>query len=273
MIDILLSTYNGARFLAEQLNSILEQDAGEFRLCIRDDGSTDGTIALIDEFARRDGRISLITDDLGNLGPQRSFLELIERSNADTMMLADQDDVWLPGKISVTRAKLAGLESSAPEDTPAAVFTDMKVVDENLNVIADSFWNYQKLDPSIARDWRLLLAQNVVPGCTLMFNRAAKSVILPFALPEMMHDHWIASRVAKYGLVGFLAEPTMLYRQHGENAEGARRPGFDYLAGRAAGFGEKFRFYQRAARVFGGVSAGRLAFNKIWLNLKRTGRR
>lgn len=269
MIDILMSTYNGERFLSEQIDSILSQDHAEFRLHVRDDGSSDGTVEILNHYAARDERMILVIDDLGNLGAPASFFELIRGSDAALMMLADQDDVWIADKISRTLSRMQELADLYGVGRPLAVFTDLRVVDENLKIVADSFWAYQRLDPEISADWRSLLAQNVVTGCTLMFNAAARKVVLPFELPGMMHDHWIAAKVAKSGHIGYVAEPTVLYRQHDQNVEGARSAGLHYLLSKIPDASRSFSDLGKAARVFGNVSAASLRKRKIELNLKR----
>ena len=266
MIDILMSTYNGARFLTEQIDSILGSSFADFRLMIRDDGSVDDTPALLAEYASADGRISVVSDTLGNLGPAGNFMRLLELADAPYFMFADQDDVWLPDKIEATFHRL---QQDQTPGRPHLVFTDLKVVDQALNAIADSFWSYQRLDPHITRDWRDLLAQNVVTGCTLIGNAAARDAALPFALPEMMHDHWVAVNAARRGSISYISEPTVLYRQHGENAEGGHRFSAKYAAGRTGSPLRRWRRYQRAARHFGGVSAAELAIRKIRLNFRR----
>lgn len=269
MIEILMATYNGARFIGEQLDSILEQDHRDFHLLVRDDGSADDTVAILQAYAARDERVILIEDDRGNLGASRSFFELIRRSESDHIMLSDQDDVWLPDKISRTFARMNELVDQHGGDHPLAVFTGLKVVNERLEVIDESFWHYQRLDPAISRDWRSLLAQNVVTGCTLMFNRPARSVIMPYSLPAMMHDHWIAANVAKHGHIAYLTEPTVMYRQHEKNVEGASNVGFGYLFSKLPKLMTLLSSYSETARVFGDVSAAQLVRKKIALNLKR----
>lgn len=269
MIDILMSTYNGAEFLSAQIDSILAQDFRDFRLVIRDDGSTDDTIALLQNYMAKDARVVLTEDDRGNLGARHSFFKLIEKSNAGFIMLSDQDDVWLPDKISRTLSKIKEMTAANGIETPLAVFTDLTVVTATLDMIDKSFWNYQRLDPDISQDWKKLLAQNVVAGCTLMINRVAKSVVLPFSIPEMMHDHWIAARMARHGKIAFLAEPTVLYRQHGRNVEGAKNVGISYFGSKASGLLGSISVYRKAAATFGGTTAYELLKNKILLNLKR----
>lgn len=269
MIDILMSTFNGDRFLVEQIDSILSQDHAEFRLVVRDDGSTDDTVRILNEYAKRDKRIALIRDDHENLGASGSFFKLVQHSDGELIMLADQDDIWLPEKVSRTFSRMGQLIEKHGKEKPLAVFTDLTVVNEKLAVISDSFWSYQKLDPQISQDWRSLLAQNVVTGCTMMFTEAAKSVILPYALPAMMHDHWIAAMVAKSGHIAYLPEPTVHYRQHGHNVEGARSAGFSYLGSKVPGVLKTVSNLKAAAAVFGDVSTAGLIKRKLLLNLKR----
>lgn len=264
-----MSTYNGARFLAAQLDSILNQAFRDFRLIVRDDGSRDQTVAVIKEYAAKDERIVLHTGHAGNLGAPASFMALVVQSNADFFMFADQDDVWMPDKISRTLDKMRRLAETSGGETPLAVFTDLTVVDADMKIIDDSFWNYQKLDPALCHDWKSLLSQNVAAGCTMMLNKAAKAVILPFELPEMMHDHWAAARVAKLGHIGYIAEPAVLYRQHSRNAEGAKSFGFGYAASKLPGLKSRFGFYRRAAKVFGDTSAIELLYRKLLINAKR----
>ncbi len=269
MIDILLSTYNGARFLSPQLDSILAQDDDRIRLLVRDDGSVDDTVTIIREYAARDTRVVLVADDLGNLGAFSSFMKLVERSDSEFFMFADQDDVWHPGKVSKTAAKMMSMIDEYGPDAPLAVFTDMTVVDDDLNVIHPSLWKYQGYDPSISHDWRKLLAQNFVLGCTLMANDKVREMCLPFALPELPHDHWVALHASKYGQIDFISDQTMLYRQHSLNYSGANRFDVGYSVERLPGLIPRIGEFRRSSRYFGGVSTVKLIFYKIWLNLRR----
>ncbi len=268
MIDVLMSTFNGEKFLDEQLDSILGQNAVEFRLIIRDDGSTDLTNRTLKARAAADGRIHLLEDNLGNLGPAASFLKLLEASEAEHFMFADQDDVWLPGKIISAANKITEMARQYGSETPLLVFTDLTVCDSELNVVEQSFWKYQRLDPEIAFAWKTLLAQNVVTGCTMIGNASARDVSLPFALPEMMHDHWVAVNVARSGKLAFLPEQTVLYRQHGRNAEGAKDFDSRYAANRLATIVDRCRFYKKAGRYFE-CSASELMYFKFRENLRR----
>jgi hypothetical protein len=231
MIDILLATYNGQAHLAEQIDSLLAQEFVAWRLLARDDGSKDGTVELLEAYAGRlKGRMTLLPNSGGNLGPMGNFLELMRHSDADHIMLCDQDDVWLPGKIGMTLAKMREMESEQGRDKPLLVHTDFRVVDEHLNILAESGWRYQKTDPD--RDsLNRLLVQNVATGCTVMINRALRDLALPVPGEALMHDHWLALAAAAFGKIGYLPTPTLLYRQHGGNEVGAQPWGMASILG------------------------------------------
>lgn len=269
MIDVLMSTYNGSLFIREQIESILSQSFSDFRLMIRDDGSQDDTVSIIEEYVLADERIKVIRDSDGNLGLRRSFMRLLEASTADHFMFADQDDVWLPDKMSRSFERISELASRYGDDTPILVFTDLAVVDDELAEIDGSLWNYQSLDPKVATDWKKLLAQNVVTGCTIIANRAAASASLPFAMPEMMHDHWVAVNTAKFGKIDHLDIQTVLYRQHRGNAEGSKNFGLIYALYKIPAIINNRSFYKRSATHFGGVSATGLMVRKMCLNFGR----
>ena len=268
-IDILMSTYNGAQFLRAQVDSILSQDHTDIRLLIRDDGSVDSTHEILSEYEDRDARVKVIRDDLRHLGAFPSFMELVGRSEAPFFMFADQDDIWLPDKVAITLDKMASMIDLYGPDVPLVIFTDMSVVDEELNIIAQSLWVYQGYDPAICNNWKMLLAQNFVLGCTLMGNAKVRSMSLPFELPELAHDHWVALHAAKYGKIDFVPRQTMLYRQHHRNYSGANEFGLRYSLKRFPGLFPRIGEFMRSSRFFGDVSTLRLVFYKIWLNLRR----
>ncbi|MCX6660415.1 MAG: glycosyltransferase [Candidatus Bathyarchaeota archaeon] len=147
-IDVLLATYNGEKYLREQIDSILSQTYKNWNLLVRDDGSSDNTIRIIESY--RDlvpDRIVVLKDDLGNLGVIRNFSKLLGYSHSDYIMLSDQDDMWLPRKIELTYKKMQDLVKKYGDDVPLLVYTDWKVVDVNLSVISNSGWRYFKVNP------------------------------------------------------------------------------------------------------------------------------
>jgi glycosyltransferase involved in cell wall biosynthesis len=226
-ISILLSTYNSESFLKEQIESILNQTITDWILYIRDDGSSDNTVSIIQKYCLDYENIIYVKDDLHNLGAKNSFIKLLTDIDSTYYMFCDHDDVWLPFKIERTLLKMKETESLHP-NKPILIFTDLKVVDANLNLINSSLWTYQKTDPQHSKNTYSLSIANPVTGCTIMINKKAKEVSLPMSPKSLMHDLWIALNVSKYGFIDFVPEPTMLYRQHRVNVIGAKETNFMY---------------------------------------------
>ncbi len=225
MTTILMSTYNGERYLREQINSILAQTYQEWQLLVRDDGSSDGTLGILKEYAvAHPERIRILRDGRKNLGAKGSFEQLLmEAPDTDYYMFADQDDVWLPNKIAVSLAAAQDLERKHGQDMPIVVHTDLRVVDEELQEVHPSFWRYSNIRPEILdSDVHYLGICNAVTGCAMLFNLAAAELVLPFAFYAFMHDQWIAAKVLSIGgIVLPIDEATILYRQHRNNTLGA----------------------------------------------------
>lgn len=225
-----MATYNGESHINDQINSILNQSWPYFSIIVRDDGSTDRTMEIIKDYKKiYNKKIKIIRDGLGNLGSSKCFMELLTYSDADYIMFCDQDDIWRPNKIKITIEKMKRLEEIYDKETPILIFTDLSVIDKNSNIVSESFWGYQKLDPIISKNWRALLASNVITGCTIMMNRKAKDVVLPFKLPNMIHDHWVGVNISKYGIVDYICTQTVLYRQHFDNVIGAHKFNLKYI--------------------------------------------
>jgi glycosyltransferase involved in cell wall biosynthesis len=231
MIDILLATYNGEAWLEEQIDSLLAQEFRDWRLLARDDGSSDRTVELLQSYANRfPGKILILPNHGDNLGPCGNFTKLLEFSNADYVMFCDQDDIWLPEKIGVTLVKMQEMEAAHGLATPFLVHTDFKLVDEKLQVFAESGWQYQKTEPKRMALNRLLV-QNVATGCTVMINRTLREIARPIPPGALMHDWWLALVASVFGKIGQLAQPTMLYRQHAANKVGAQNWNAAYILG------------------------------------------
>jgi glycosyltransferase involved in cell wall biosynthesis len=238
-IDILLATYNGARFVERQIESVLAQMDAGCRLLIRDDGSSDETVSLVRRLAlRQPNRIVLLEDGGPRLGARGSFGRLLEYSDANYMALCDQDDVWLPGRISRPLERIQAAERELGVDTPVLAHTDLVVVDENLQTIAPSFWSYSHIDPLRRGKLNRLLVQNVVTGCATVVNRALARRACPIPATSPMHDWWLALVAAAFGRIEAVPERTVLYRQHPNNRLGATRYDWHYVIRRA---GEAFR--------------------------------
>ncbi|HEO2165477.1 TPA: glycosyltransferase family 2 protein [Streptococcus agalactiae] len=215
-VNILMATYNGEKFLAQQIESIQKQTFKEWNLLIRDDGSSDKTCDIIRNFTAKDSRIRFINEnEHHNLGVIKSFFTLVNYEVADFYFFSDQDDVWLPEKLSVS---LEAAKHKA-SDIPLLVYTDLKVVNQELNILQDSMIRAQ----SHHANTTLLpeLTENTVTGGTMMINHAlAEKWFTPNDI--LMHDWFLALLAASLGEIIYLDLPTQLYRQHDNNVLGAR---------------------------------------------------
>lgn len=225
MIDILLATYNGEKFLREQLDSLLSQSVQDFRVLIRDDGSADGTAEIIEEYcALHPRKIYRVHSICFSRSAKSNFGELMKAADGDYIMFCDQDDLWLPDKISVTLNAMTSAEKLYGNRTPILVHTDLEIVGRKLEPLYPSFTRYENLRTD-GLSLKNLLAQNSVTGCTVMFNRALLKLCRSVPEEALMHDHWLALLASAVGEIVYVDKPTVKYRQHGGNAVGAQRFG------------------------------------------------
>ena len=273
-IAVLLATYNGARFLKEQLESLFRQSCDDFLLYVRDDGSTDDTLTIVEEFRQKfPGRIVVVDGDEKHVGAAKSFMRLLQYVESDYYMFCDQDDFWHATKIEKTIAHMRDVESRACCDkvctTPVVVSTDLRVVDESRNVLRESFNADLKIDV-FRKHPQMLCVRHVVTGCAMMFNRAARDAALPMSPFALMHDEWVALCTQfRGGKVSVLDEATVDYRQHGSNTLGANSAMKDFTDRVASSDGRKSFFaLARLLRKEFGVSFPRFLFYKLiysWL--------
>ena len=223
MIHIFLSTYNGEKYLSEQFESIIGQSYRDWRLYVRDDGSSDGTCEILNRYAQRDERITLVADER-HLGAKDSFMWMLEEyGEADYFAFADQDDIWDANKLEVSMEAMQEAEHRYP-DSPIVVHTDLRVVDEELGVIDSSFWHYSNIRPDLLdKNIHYMAICTSVTGCTMIFNRAARACALPMETNAFMHDWWITQRtMLSGGHIIPVYRASVAYRQHGANVLGAR---------------------------------------------------
>ena len=215
-IDVLMATYNGEKYVKEQIESILNQTYQNIRLIISDDGSTDKTREILKKY-ESNNKITIYYQEK-NLGYIKNFEFLLKKVENNLFMLSDQDDIWLKEKIEKSVEKLQ-------KENLDLVFGDLEAVDENLNTIHKSFDKYMKLDRKIKKcigSYRLQYLYNCITGCTILSKKEYLNKILP--LPNsskyMVHDYWIGLMVALNGKIGYLNEPYIKYRQHSNNQVG-----------------------------------------------------
>ena len=224
-VDILLATHNGVKYIDEQIRSIQRQTFSGWNLLISDDCSSDGTLEKVVGYTELDPRIEVFSSGIRFGSAKKNFLNLLNAARAPYAMFCDQDDVWLPSKVDELISAMNGLEDEYGAKTPLLVFSDMRVVNSELNLISESFARYSKYDPKRVA-FRNLIAQNVAAGCSMILNRPLIDIVLKISDRSediIMHD-WVAMLAASaFGRIGYINKPLNLYRQHGNNEVGARR--------------------------------------------------
>ena len=226
-VDILMATYNGEKYIKEQIESILNQTHTNFNLHISDDLSTDNTRDILTEYANKDKRIKLHFQK-NNIGYIKNFEYLISISKAKYKMLTDQDDVWLEDKVEITLNKML-------TDKLNLVITDLIVVDKELNMIKPSYFDFIDVKPNNNINIGSYLLRNPATGCTMMFDNYLAQKMLPFPAlvhPYYVHDWYIIMIGQAYGKVGYINKPLSKYRQHGNNSIGMHRTkkrSFDFI--------------------------------------------
>lgn len=222
---VLLASYNGAQYIKEQLRSILEQQNAKFDVIVSDDNSTDNTKAIVNEFVDQKEPVRFYTNQSGSHGHKSNFnaacCKGIE-TQSQYFCFSDQDDVWHVDKLNKMTQRMVELEQKYGANTPILIHSDLRVVDESLREIAPSFVKYQGLPNPRQHDFPKFYFQNVVTGCVTFFNRALLEVAAPIPQAVIVHDWWFAQCAKLFGVLDYIDEPLIDYRQHGENAIGAK---------------------------------------------------
>ncbi|MFA0426716.1 glycosyltransferase [Vibrio sp. 10N.222.51.C5] len=226
MIDIILATYNGERFLQQQLLSI--QQNSEYqelinRIIVVDDGSTDNTQSIVQAAIKSDSKIEWHHNYSGQPGAMANFAFGLSLSDADYVMLCDQDDIWLPKKIVLSFHAAQKAEDQHNKHTPILIFTDKQIVDEKLNVLCESYFTLKKISKQWHHSFESLSQQNVASGCTMLMNRALLNKSLPMPKQAYMHDWWLALVASRCGVIELVDKPLIQYRQHDSNTIGAKQ--------------------------------------------------
>lgn len=219
-IDILLATYNGEKYLREQIDSILNQTYKNIRLIVSDDCSKDGTRKILEEYKNKDERIKVYYQEK-NLGVVKNIEFLLGKVESPYYMLADQDDYWLPEKAEKSLETLKNNNADL-------VFGDLQVVDENLNTMYESFNDYMLLSRKINKyidSYKVNYLYNCVTGCTVLAKKETIEKILPLPTNSkyLIHDHWIGLMASLNGKLAYMPEKYIKYRQHGNNQVGTEK--------------------------------------------------
>jgi glycosyltransferase involved in cell wall biosynthesis len=222
IIGILMATYNGEKYLEEQIESIIRQTYENWELWIRDDGSSDKTVEIIKAYAAKDIRINFIDSEGKNLGVLGNFTKLLSlQHSCKYFMFCDQDDIWIPQKIELSLIALNQQEKTYGENLPILVHTDLSMINCKGKTLDKSFFSNQRIYRSHSNPLHELIVENYVTGCTVLFNRPLLEVAMPLPKRAIMHDWWFALIAASTGKLVTLKEITVKYRQHDNNVVGA----------------------------------------------------
>ncbi len=217
-VDILLATYNGEKYLQEQIESILNQTYTNFRLLISDDGSTDRTLDIVDEYVKKDDRIVTFKQK-NNMGVVRNFEFLMQKVTSKYFMFSDQDDIWKKDKIEKSVKKI--------EEGFGLVYSDLEVVDNNLEVMYKSYWALKGFDKKVRKynNFESLYLNNYITGCTIISKKEYIEKVLPIpkSTGYILHDYWLPIIVSQKAKLGYIDEPLIKYRQHKNNKIGSQK--------------------------------------------------
>ena len=196
-----MATYNGERFIQEQIDSIINQSYTDWSLYIRDDGSTDNTVSIISSYSKKyPKKIVVLTDDTIHRGPTQSFMWLLQSVKVSINMIKKHEE----------------------KEKPALCFTDLSIANENGDVIAYSMWRYTNMDKYLCGYSALYAAS--VTGCTMILNNKAKEVSMKYKDLNGVHDNIITlATIKNKGIIIPIHQPTILYRQHGNNVLGVKQ--------------------------------------------------
>ena len=217
-----MATYNGEKYIAEQIESIIKQSYTKWHLYIQDDCSTDATVSIALSYQEKyPEKITVIENNQNSGSAKNNFFAMLNTVKSDYIMFCDQDDVWLPDKIKITHRRMLFTERKYGKEYPVLVHTDVSLVDEKLNVIAESLFKKEKWHFNKKITFWNSLIGNVVMGCTTEINKALLDKVKYNNLDNIpMHDWWLGMCARYFGTEVVIKTPTMLYRQHSSNNVG-----------------------------------------------------
>lgn len=225
-VIILMATFNGEKYIKKQIESIINQSFGSWRLIVRDDGSKDSTVSILRHYSNIDDRIQIIENSTGLHGWQRNFQYLLHQAGgarSKYFMFCDQDDIWLPNKVETFFERIRFVEGKG--DTPAVVYGNMSIINENDEVIHKSF---QKVyDMRLRRPTDSFFSQRAY-GCTMIFNKKVLDATLQILgdglYDQLSHDGLIVKVCALLnGKVQYIEQPLIYYRRTTTNATASQK--------------------------------------------------
>ncbi|MDB7100868.1 glycosyltransferase family 2 protein [Enterococcus mundtii] len=206
-VAIILSSYNGENYISEQIESIIKQTYKEWKLFIRDDGSTDSTVSIINRYVKEDDRIQIIKDNYGNLGPLKSFELLMDQViQFEYIFFCDQDDIWLEKKIEISLNEMSQMNNNVK-----LVYTNFEKFETGTNIKEEV---YKK---DMGSNHKNLLVQNWIYGCTMVINNELLKLTRQIPVEAINHDNWIVNVAQIYGEISYINEIMLLHRLHDNN--------------------------------------------------------
>lgn len=209
-----MATYNGEKYLAEQLDSIINQTYHNWNLLIRDDNSTDRTLEIIQDYQKKDNRIKLLKDNKGNLGIVKNFEELLKNSESEFIMFSDQDDIWVENKLDMYLKMIEKIKNKG-----FMIHSDAILFDKNKsNILKDTFISKKAINKGLEN----VFFNYFVQGATILISKEIKNFILPFPKEVYLHDRYIHLISELFFERIFVNKALIYYRQHGDNQIGAK---------------------------------------------------
>jgi glycosyltransferase involved in cell wall biosynthesis len=220
-IEVALATYNGSFYLGDLLTSLIKQTKFIDRIIVRDDNSSDNTILMLLSYKDKGLPITILPSNNKRLGILANFSLVLQHTSANYVFLCDQDDIWFPEKVEILIKKMTYLEQMYGKDTPLLVFSDMKIVNQELAILSHSGMKYQGFHPDKFNTFKKALLQNIVPGCSMVVNQSLLKLALPIPKEAIMHDWWIVLVASAFGKIVYVNKSLFYYRQHPNNNVGA----------------------------------------------------
>lgn len=236
-VQILLATYNGEKYLTEQLDSLITQTYTNWECLISDDCSTDKTLEIIEKYCHTDSRFKLVSKGIKHSSLNENFLDLMQHSTAEYVLFCDQDDFWLDNKVETLVGRMVVVDN-ANENVPICVFSDSIIVDSKLSVLVESFQSTLKNDARHV-DVIDVLGSNVVQGCSSIINRKLVDVVVSEGNFDYfnVYDWLIGAIASSNGVLVYIPDRLLLYRQHEFQVCGTKKESvFHYI----------FRLFQNA---------------------------
>lgn len=221
-IAVLMAVYNGELYLDEQIISIINQTYINWVLFISDDHSNDSSREIIKKYMKLyPDKICLFENATDNSGAKCNFDNVMRQThNFNYYMFSDQDDIWMPEKMSVMINEIQIFEMKFGEDCPLLVYSDLEVVNSKAELIFPSFVKSSGYSLPTKNIIQQFLLYNCIPGCAMLFNASLREQVISIPSAAYMHDWWLALAAACFGKIIQINIPLMKYRQHSANSIG-----------------------------------------------------